>query len=84
MGNLISCMECPFHEVISDPDPTDWFCDDDVAVVCREMANDKRKEESKYCSDMNQYKCITVSCRPYKTRKETPIPKWCPKGLYNG
>jgi len=30
-----NCIKCPFHEVLPDPDPHDWFCDDDVKVVCR-------------------------------------------------
>src|SRR4051812_3276113 len=29
-----TCIGCKHHEVIADPDPHDWFCDDDVAVVC--------------------------------------------------
>ena len=29
-----NCTECPFHEVLPDPDPYDWFCDDDVRVYC--------------------------------------------------
>ena len=30
-----NCIDCPFHDVLSDPDPDDWFCDDDVKVYCR-------------------------------------------------
>ncbi len=30
-----NCMDCPFHQVEMDPDPDDWFCDDDVKVVCK-------------------------------------------------
>lgn len=29
-----NCIDCPFHQVKSDPDPNDWFNDDDVKVVC--------------------------------------------------
>jgi hypothetical protein len=29
-----SCVECASHKVELDPDPFDWFCDDDVKVVC--------------------------------------------------
>lgn len=32
-----SCMECPFHRVLPDPDPHDWFCNDDVKVVCSKL-----------------------------------------------
>lgn len=31
-----TCINCPSHEVLPDPDPYDWFCDDDVKVVCKE------------------------------------------------
>lgn len=31
---ITNCIDCPFHKVLSDPDPDDWFCDDDVKVVC--------------------------------------------------
>lgn len=30
-----NCLECPAHEVQSDPDPHDWFCDDDVKLFCK-------------------------------------------------
>lgn len=29
-----NCTECPAHKVLPDPDPNDWFNDDDVKVVC--------------------------------------------------
>ena len=29
-----SCLDCSQHQVMPDPDPYDWFCDDDVKVVC--------------------------------------------------
>lgn len=31
---LDNCMDCPHHRVYPDPDPDDWFCDDDEKVVC--------------------------------------------------
>jgi len=30
-----NCTECGEHVVLPDPDPNDWFNDDDVKVVCR-------------------------------------------------
>lgn len=73
-GKIISCcMDCPHHEVLPDPDPTDWFCDDDVKVKCT---------LSKISSGGYGYYCkepfVTVGCRPYRTREETQIPDWCP------
>jgi hypothetical protein len=32
---ITSCIDCPFHSVEDDPDPYDWFCSDDVKVVCK-------------------------------------------------
>lgn len=32
--NIENCIDCPYHEVKSDPDYSDWFCDDDVKVIC--------------------------------------------------
>lgn len=29
-----NCADCPHHMVLPDPDPLDWFCDDDVKVQC--------------------------------------------------
>jgi len=82
VDDIKTCMDCNYHKVIKDPDPKDWFCDDDCAVVCILKENDNRKEISEYSSDMNPYKCITCSCRPHHVKKETTIPKWCPKGKY--
>lgn len=30
-----NCIDCPHHVVLPDPDPSDWFNDDDVKVQCR-------------------------------------------------
>ncbi len=35
--HISNCVDCPNHEVLPDPDPDDWFCDDDVKVVCRRV-----------------------------------------------
>lgn len=32
-----NCMDCPHHSVQSDPDPLDWFNDDDEKVVCLKL-----------------------------------------------
>ena len=29
-----NCIHCHNHKVMPDPDLNDWFCDDDVKVVC--------------------------------------------------
>lgn len=30
-----NCMDCSMHRVQADPDPDDWFCDDDIKVICK-------------------------------------------------
>ena len=32
---MANCSECSEHEIQPDPDPFDWFCDDDVKVLCK-------------------------------------------------
>lgn len=59
-----NCMDCPYSVVCPDPDPDDWFCDDDKKVLC--MCDDKTR-------------VITCACRPYNLRKECEIPSWCPR-----
>ena len=34
IGVYENCMDCPLHRVLADPDPYDWFCDDDVKIYC--------------------------------------------------
>ena len=31
---MSSCVDCPNHRVMRDPDPDDWFNDDDEKLVC--------------------------------------------------
>lgn len=73
-----NCMECPHHETIADPDPLDWFCDDDKAVVCRKTPNPSRDLASQYLSDRHVYRASARSCRPYNVGKEAVTPEWCP------
>ena len=59
-----SCVDCPHCGITQDPDPLDWFCDDDKKAVCE-------------LSDGG--KIITSSCRPYQLRQECKVPDWCPR-----
>lgn len=61
---ISNCTECPHHEVRPDPDPDDWFCDDDVKVVCKKT---EREDNT-----------ITAACRPYRVKEESDVPEWCP------
>lgn len=70
---ITNCTQCPNSRVERDPDPHDWFCDDDVKVRCL---------ASKATYNARSPRCrnpfITVGCRPYNTEKECGIPNWCP------
>ncbi len=74
-----SCLECDDHQVINDMDPNDWFCDDDMAVICRLTSNLKPEPKSKWISNRSKFKVVTCSCRPYNLEKESKVPNWCPK-----
>ena len=73
-----TCMECPNHLVVGDPDPTDWFCDDDMAVLCKLMKNDKNVQYYMASLGYFEYKPVTTSCRPHHLKRDTEIPIWCP------
>ena len=49
-----NCVDCPEHETRITPDPHDWFCDDDITVLCkaanRAIAKGIRPQfEREYC-----------------------------------
>lgn len=74
-----SCVDCPHHDIVPDPDPTDSFCDDDVAVLCKKMLPHKKDQVRWHDSKPFPHRVLTVSCRPYQVEIETtPIPDWCP------
>lgn len=75
---ITSCLDCPFHEVINDPDPHDSFNIDDMAVVCKKTIREPNFN-SEYAADRQKYKPISVGDRPYQIKREyIKIPKWCP------
>jgi hypothetical protein len=69
--------KCPNHRIVADRDPHDWFCDDDVAVVCQ-LVKQRMKPDSIYQVDRQPFRAVTCACRPYMAGKESVIPKWCP------
>ena len=73
-----NCLDCPNHEVINDPDPHDSFCDDDKAIVCKLLPNNRLDLNSEYLADRNPHKIVEPSIRPYNLRKEGGSPAWCP------
>jgi hypothetical protein len=78
MKELTTCIDCPHHSVIGDPDPTDSFCDDDLAVVCKKEKNPCQNLDSKWLSDRSERRVVEPSIRPYKLRQEATVPSWCP------
>lgn len=33
--DIENCMDCIHKNIQSDPDPDDWFCDDDMKLLCK-------------------------------------------------
>ena len=59
-----SCEGCPDCEIRITPDPDDWFCDDDVTVLCKAVSGG----------------CVIAErIRPYLVHERCPVPHWCPK-----
>jgi len=73
-----NCIQCDKHIIINDPDPGDWFCDDDMAVVCSLAPNPNINPVSTHMSERHEFKSIAVAIRPYNMEKEALIPDWCP------
>ncbi len=59
-----SCEGCPDCEIRITPDPDDWFCDDDVTVVCKAVSGGY---------------VMAKQIRPYLVNERCPVPSWCPK-----
>ena len=75
----INCTMCAMHKVLPDPDPDDWFCDDDVKVKCT-AAKDQTPKYTALGHLKSGEPYVTVACRPYMVKKECDIPEWCPFG----
>jgi len=73
-----NCLDCPLHQVLPDPDPDDWFNDDDCASVCTRTKNELQDNMAKWFIRRSDFRPITVSARPYQVRKESESPDWCP------
>jgi hypothetical protein len=77
MIEVKSCIECPFHKVIPDPDLDDWFNDDDMAVIC---TKEKNELKGKFNSPAYQqeHRIVESSLRPHEVKGIDYIPVWCP------
>lgn len=38
------CLKCKYHNIVPDPDQTDWFNSDDLAMFCTNPKNNMFKE----------------------------------------
>ena len=74
---ITDCSQCPHYTTAADPDPNDWFCDDDQYGFCTITPNDARNPNSQYQSDRSKFKTLYKSRRPYEVGK-LPVPEWCP------
>ena len=76
------CLKCKYHVIVPDPDPDDWFNDDDMAMYCTNPDNNMEKEWTSpsqrerilsYISDKPYLKkgwtFICGSMRPYELGK---------------
>lgn len=62
------CENCIHSQVIPDPDSTDSFNSDNVAICCK-LLKQQANPQSKYYSDRQDLKTIDVSLRPYQVKK---------------
>jgi hypothetical protein len=73
-----SCLQCPYHKVVDDIDPEDFFSDDE-AVVCTKLEND---EIGKYYTGAyfkrQKYKVVESSISPIELLSFEYIPDFCP------
>ena len=37
INEILKCVQCPHCIILPDPDPYDWFCDDDVKLFCEKL-----------------------------------------------
>ena len=68
---ITHCSNCSNHIIEPDPDPSDWFNDDDIKIRCT-------LSKAPYRGNRCNEPYITVACRPYNTGKEDDTPSWCP------
>ena len=71
------CDLCPNMKIKACPDPSDWFCDDDVMAVCTKELNENRSRYSRYPEQQSVFRVIECAMRPYQA-KNFATPNWCP------
>jgi len=66
-----NCLKCPHHQIVPDPDPTDSFNNDDIAVLCTKIKTTKTSAKRWYDGKPFPFHAVSVSDRPY-IRKVSP------------
>lgn len=72
-----NCLDCEHCIKVSDPDPLDWFRDDEMAVACALVKNDN----TEWIPRMDYRfpnKCVTYACSMDDLRESCQQPDWCP------
>ena len=83
MSDLKYCIQCPFHKRVPDPDPDDWFNDDDETLLCTHPRcpvddyTNRQREYYKKRGWIGEGRVITSGERPYHINKEK-VPSYCP------
>ena len=76
---IATCLDCPNHRRIDDPDPDDWFRDGDEAIICTGKPNPNQNSKGSRLTDRSPYR--TVRGGLYGTLDVAvvaKIPDWCP------
>jgi hypothetical protein len=76
-----NCFSCRNHKMVPDPDPIDFFRDNDQAMVCVLVNNPKYSTDAYRISDRQAYKVIGYGIEVFDNERKIPIPSWCPLGL---
>ena len=65
------CLKCKYHAIVPDPDPDDWFNDDDMAMYCTNPDNSMEKE---WTSPSQRERILSyISDKPYLKKGRTFI-----------
>lgn len=69
---ISNCLDCPHHKIVPAV-AFDSFDMVDEDVICLKSEG---SHKSRY--ETHPHKAVTISNRPWQTRKECSVPVWCP------
>src|ERR1022692_2200699 len=75
-----NCLDCPHHKEDYDPTPDydDIFNMNNRYCACSLTPNKNINLDSEHTVDRQPFRIVTRGVRPYRLRKCSPVPKWCP------